>query len=75
MTTKVQVIGTTAVQFDPASSTDNYLGIAPIGSATSAAVWQIRKITVLNGAVSIQWADGNHLFDNVWDDRTSITYS
>ena len=54
-----------------------YECVAEGGSATSAAVWRIRKFTYDgNGAVnSILLADGNKNFDNVADTRTSYTYS
>jgi hypothetical protein len=53
-----------------------YAGRAEIGSAKSAAVWQIKKY-VYSGSnlVDILWADGNAEYDNVWNDRASLTYS
>lgn len=51
-----------------------YVGKAPVGSATSAAVWQIHKIDETSGVI-ITWADGNANFDNVWDNHSSLTYS
>jgi len=55
-----------------------YRAEADPGSATSAAVWRIRKIDIDNmsqGDIATTWADGNSDFDNVWDDRLSLTYS
>lgn len=59
------------------SDRDQYIGIAKPGSATSAATWQIRKISysATNHVADIQWADGNDLFDNVMDNAASLTYS
>ncbi len=51
-----------------------YIGRAAIGSATSAAVWQIAKLDTSSGLVKT-WADGDALFNNVWNNRTSLTYS
>lgn len=51
-----------------------YIGQAPVGSLTSAAVWRIRKITETPSGTSIDWANGTAEFVNVWDDRNSITY-
>lgn len=51
-----------------------YIGIARVGTPTSDAYWQIQKIDETTGTV-ITWADGNDNFDNIWDNRTSITYS
>ena len=54
-----------------------YVGEANPGTATSASSWRIKKIAYdTNGNVtSVKWADGNSNFDNVWDNRTSYTYS
>jgi hypothetical protein len=54
-----------------------YSGKAPVGSLTSTAIWQIQK-SIYNGnnyLVAILWANGDANFDNVWDDRASLTYS
>lgn len=61
---------------DSATPTYAYLGKAQVGSATSAAVWQIQKLTFgVDGDVTVTWADGDAVFNNVWDDRASLTYS
>ena len=54
-----------------------YRGEAAAGSATSAAVWRIRKITIaaLDGDVTETWASGNTNFDKIWDDRLTLLYS
>jgi hypothetical protein len=67
-----------ATQYDQDSSTPTYAyyGRADPGVATSAAAWQIQKLTyAADGDVTIQWADGNDSFDNVWDNRASLSYS
>ena len=67
-----------ATRYDQDASTPTYayLGKAQVGSATSAAVWQIQKLTFgIDGDVTITWADGNAAFDNVWDNRASLSYS
>ncbi len=53
-----------------------YVGFAIPGSATSAAIWKIKRVdeSVLND-VKIEWADGNISFDNVWDNRAGLSYS
>lgn len=60
---------------DEASDTVTYLGFAKTGSATSASSWQIKKILTSGNVTSIQFADGNDDYDNVWDDRASLDYS
>jgi len=65
-----------ATRLHAASSTVTYVGKAAIGAATNAAVWQIQRLTsTVGGDVTIEWADGNAEFDNVWDDRASLAYS
>jgi hypothetical protein len=62
------------VLYDDAADPINYLGKAPFGSADDAAVWQIRRIDLTTGVV-MKAADGNANFDNIWDDRASLTYT
>ena len=51
-----------------------YVGQAPVGTATSVALWQMQKIDNTSGVV-VTWADGNDAYDNVWDDYATLTYS
>ena len=55
--------------------TVSYLGEATSGTATSSATWRIRRITEVDSDVTIEYADGNPAFDNVWDNRSSLSYS
>jgi hypothetical protein len=52
-----------------------YLGVAPINSLPSDPVWAIKRLSISGGAITIEWADGNDLNDNVWDNRASLSYS
>ena len=53
-----------------------YQGKAKIGSLTSQAVWQIKKLIYSgDNLTAIQWANGNDSFNNIWDNRNLITYS
>lgn len=64
-------------KIDEASSTVTYIGKAVLTGSTvptSSPAWQITKIDETSGA-DIAYADGDLLFDNVWDDRASITYN
>lgn len=63
-----------ATRIDEASATVTYIGKAATGSTADEAVWQIQKIDESSGTI-ITWADGDANFNNVWDDRASITYS
>jgi hypothetical protein len=64
-----------AISIDEPSSSVTYIGQAVMGTATSAASWQIKKITVSGTVTSITWADANDSFDNIWDNRASLSYS
>lgn len=64
-----------ATQLDEASATVTYVGKAQPGTATSAATWQIFRMTKSGGDLAIEYADGDDLFDNVWNNRASLSYS
>ena len=51
----------------------DYVGEAAIGTATSAASWRIKKVDSTSGII-IQWA-GTGVFDQVWNNRASLSYS
>jgi len=51
-----------------------YIGSAPMGSATSSAVWQVCKVNKTTSPVTILYA-GTGVFDQVFSNRTSLTYS
>jgi hypothetical protein len=49
------------------------------GADTSQAVWKMVKYIWVAGTseqtmVEEAWADGNHLYDNIWDNRAALTY-
>lgn len=58
-----------------------YIGYARPGSATSAPCWQIKMITYSGTTpVSILWPTGSdgaasNDFDQIWDNRASLTYT
>ena len=54
-------------------ATYDYVGTSEPGASTSSAIWQIKRINMTTG--DITWADGDSKFDNVWDNRTSLSYS
>ena len=51
-----------------------YIGKAHCGCNTDSPHWQIRRITVEDSTTTIEWADGDTLFDNVFDDRATLIY-
>lgn len=50
-----------------------YFCEAPVGIATSAAGWRIAEYHRVNG--TFRYADGNTNYDNIADNRASLTYS
>lgn len=54
-------------------ATYTYVGFAAPGTATSSASWRIKRIVNASGAD--RYADGNGNFDNIWDNRESLSYS
>ncbi len=67
----------TALKYEEASSTVTYIGEASFRSSTSSPVWRIKRITYGSApaSITIEWADGDDEFDNVWDNRASLSYS
>ncbi len=66
---------TTVTYIDEASASLTYIGTAKLGATTSSAVWQIRRIQKSSTVTAIQYADGDRRFNNIWDDRTSLSYT
>ncbi len=60
---------------DEVDASTTYLGFAKLGVATSEAKWQVLRIQKTGTVTLIQYADGDTRFNNVWDDRASLTYS
>lgn len=60
---------------DQSDPTAFYIGYAKIGTLTSAAKWAIQKVTVSGGTKTFQWANGVDTDNQIWDNRTSLTYS
>ena len=59
-----------------AGQTTVYKGWALPGIATSTAAWRVtRTILASDDDVEELFADGNANFDNVWDNRASLSYS
>jgi hypothetical protein len=74
----VEVVPNYTIKYDQDADppTVAYLGKANPGTTTSQALWQIQKLTFsVDGDVSTQWADGDASFNNVWDNRASLSYS
>lgn len=64
-----------SVEVDAVGATVLYVGKAAAGTAGGAASWKIFKmITNAEGDLSKRYADGNTNYDNVWDNRTALSY-
>lgn len=64
-----------ATRIDEASATITYVGKATPGTATSAGTWQVQRLTDTGSGLTVEWADGDDEFDNVWDSRAGLSYS
>lgn len=60
---------------DQYSDTVFYFGYAPIGSITSAAVWKITRLTISGTLVKTEYASSVSTYTQIWDNRTSLSYS
>lgn len=60
---------------DEVSKNLSYVGDAQPGSLTSVEVWRIKRIQTVGNITTVSLADGNSNFDNIWDNRLSLTYS
>lgn len=70
----VLTVGNLSIAIDEADSSTTYIGIAQIATSTSAASWQIKKLSVSGNVTTITWADGDDIANNIWNDRASLTY-
>lgn len=60
---------------DEASATVTYIGRASTKAATSEAQWQIVKIEISGNVTTMKYANGSYTFDQIWDNRASLTYT
>ena len=53
-----------------------YRGEAIVGSLNSSPLWRIRRITIdTDDDITEEWAGGDAQFNNIWDNRLSLSYS
>jgi len=73
--TEVTAASLLALRLDETSTTNiTYVGKAAPGSSEGSAVWRIFIIDETTSVMKILWADSNSNFDNIWTNRTSLTY-
>lgn len=58
---------------DEVNATITYIGEAAPNSATSSAVWKIKKLTTTGVDIDIRFA-GAGLFTQIWDNRAGLVY-
>lgn len=65
----------TWIRKDVVSASVTYYGYSlTLGADPAAAVWRIRKETTASTVTTAQYADGNGNYDNIWNNRASLTY-
>jgi hypothetical protein len=71
------VMGLLKIRVDDAGSGITYVGEAQPGASLAAAVWRIKRITDSGSPTDtdVDWADGDINFDNIWNNRASLSYS
>lgn len=62
------------IRTNSGNSNLDYIGKADIGTATSANSWQIQRLDSTTN-LDILWADGDAKYNNIWDNRESISFS
>ena len=62
------------VRLDQVSDNLFYVGKALIGANESSSVWQVVRYTQTGTILKSEYANGNEAFDQVWNDRTTLTY-
>lgn len=67
--------GVYAMRYDEVDETTAYKGEAAPGTVTSDATWRIARYTFTGPDVTVEFADGDKNFDNIWDNRASLSYS
>jgi hypothetical protein len=67
-------IAANTTKSDDNADGNSYYGDALPGTATSAAAWSIQRVSTSGTVVTTVYADGDANYDNIWDNRTSLTY-
>lgn len=73
--TQIAAVPIYTIKVDEVSSTVTYIGKAVAGSSGASAIWQVSKMLVTGSVTEILFADGNTNFDNIWNNRASLSYS
>ena len=71
---QVDVVGVNQKTEIRISGNYTYIGKAVIGSATSSAVWQIKRLDTTLGLEKL-WANGNDAYTNIFNNYLTISFS
>ena len=63
-----------SVIVDAYSTSETFVGKSLPGAQKSDNVWQVFKVYTSGTVTQVLFADGNKNYDNVWDNRLSLTY-
>ncbi len=64
------------VRIDVATSTVTYVGKAAPTTTTDLPQWKIIRLTsTAGGNLTLEYAGGTTLYNKVWDNRASLTYT
>jgi len=65
-----------STRLDVVSSTITYVGKAQPGTATAAALWKITRLTSnAEGDLTLEYANGAAVYNQIWDNRAALSYS
>lgn len=68
-------LGDLPSKIDEATSTLIYVGYSlSVGADPTLDVWKIKKIEQTGTVWEIMYADGDELYDNVWNNRAALNY-
>jgi hypothetical protein len=60
---------------DEASASVTYIGYSDLGTSQTSPLWRITRTTIIGTVTITKYADGDMLYDNIWVDRVTLTYS
>lgn len=66
---------TLATRVDDVGGGVAYVGKSEPGTATSAAAWQVQRVTETGADIVIEYANGSPAFNAAWDGRASLPYN
>jgi hypothetical protein len=62
------------LRIDESNPYEIYYGYSSPNTPGNVDFWAIQRVSRRGDIISYTWADGNELYDNIWDDRLTLTY-